>query len=122
MFAQLSYDYNLLPATPVPASATYAFRPTDEETPGVTFVLEVTGRTVGDFTAQAVTSVDGVTYTSLGSDAVVGPISANGLFYIPLAGVAAAYLGVTLTPSGGFDGQVAVIVRSGGLVGRTLPS
>lgn len=121
MFAQLSYSATLLEPTLIPVTQdVFLGRPIDEESPGLCFVVSVSGRTVGTLTLQAYGSVDGSTYYSLGSTMATA-VPTNGLYYVNLQGAVPPNVGLRLTPAGGFDGAVGVVVRSGGQIDTSLP-
>lgn len=122
MFAQLSYKEPLLASSAVlVAFDALLGRPNDEETPGLCFVLSLTGVTAGFVTAQAIGSVDGTNYYSLGSTMVTAALGGDGLAYLPMVSSIPPYVGVRLTPAGGFDGYVAIDTYSGGRIGTEVP-
>lgn len=71
------------------------------------WLIRVASRTVGTLTATALGSFDGSTYFSLGTDQEVST-TVNGNVGFPLTGPTPRYIGLRLTPSGGFDGTAQV--------------
>lgn len=71
------------------------------------WLVRIASRTVGTLVATAIGSFDGTTYFSLGTSQQV-TASANGNVGFPLTGPTPRYIGLRLTPAGGFDGTAQV--------------
>ena len=79
----------------------------DQNTGGLYFVARTVAWTVGTCTFDVLVSYDsGTTYSVLSS--YQQTIAGNGFTYISVDGPIPAYIGIRLTPAGGFDGSVEV--------------
>lgn len=79
----------------------------DQNTGGFYWAVKTTLFTVGTCVVTPLVSYDnGVTYTTLGSS-YAKTISGNGITYVALEGPVPAYIGLRLTPAGGFEASSA---------------
>ena len=71
------------------------------------WVVAVRGVTTGTLTITALGSFDGSSYLPLGESQTANT-SSNGNLGLPVTGATPRYVGLRLTPSGGFDGAAQV--------------
>ena len=76
-------------------------------------VITVAARTAGTVTvtAQDANTVGG-TYSALRTPAATAAIAANGVTYMEFVGPIGPFLRFDLTPGGGFDGTVAIVLHA----------
>lgn len=116
MFEQLVSRETLRSASAVSASENVNFRIADTRNGSTNVVMRVSGRTTGTIRARLYASFDGGdTYDALIAD--TGTISAaTGVGYLRPAGPLPTRMRIVLTPAGGFDGQVGLVMRTSGLL------
>lgn len=116
MFEQLVSRETLRASAVVSVSENVDFRIADTRNGSTNVVMRVTARTTGSIRAQLYASFDGgTTYDALIAD--TGSVSAaTGVGYLRPAGPLPTRMRIVLTPSGGFDGQVGLIMRTSGLL------
>lgn len=116
MFAHQTYSTVLRAAAlvPVTTNSQVLGEFIDPNTGAITLVVEIAGRTAGNVDVVVTGSGDGTTgsFFQLGAGTALLAQAANGLFYISLNRNIPRFLQVILDPHGGFDGTVALSVRS----------
>lgn len=112
-------ELSILDTSPVPAAWTIHLDLTSQfGSAGMMFVVTVTNRTVGTVSASFLgAATAGGATLPLGSD-LTRSIAADAMVIIPLTGTIPPFVDLVLTPAGGFDGSVAVTLRSSEYTGN----
>lgn len=121
MMTTCTFQVEALPLQTIPGIVRYiAPGGIFDQTAGATFfVFKVVGRTAGTITAELEGSGDGVTFYALPAAFSV-LLDASGTRYIQPGRGIPKFLRVKLTPAGGFDGQLQVVIRSSGPMSTPL--
>lgn len=116
MFEMMSASQVLRPSGAVPTAEDLDFTIPDRRNGSMNVVVRVTGRTTGNIVVTLLASFDGGD-TYPGQIATTGTVSvASGVGYLRPDGPLPPDMRIHLAPAGGFDGDVAVLIRSSGLL------